>query len=197
MNREHAKLVYYEQIRRVVPLAAVLERYGVLHELKRIGVSHKGCCPIHQGTNRRQFVCDLQKNLWHCFGDCDRGGGAIEFVAAMERVDLLESARLIAGWFAITSTDKPKPPHKAKETSMSGGRPSHKVFCVDDPDPETAEKDEKGWWTRIGSAWPHKDGRGLNLVLQALPVGNRIVLREYTDEDHKQEEEKKSKYKKK
>ena len=118
MNTDHAKRVYFEQLRRVVPLAAVLEKYGVLHELKRIGASHKGCCPIHNGSNRRQFVCDLQKNVWKCFSPhCDRGGGVLEFVAAMERVDLLESARLIAGWFAVgTSTHKPKPPQRVKET---------------------------------------------------------------------------------
>jgi hypothetical protein len=42
----------------------------------------------------------------------------------------------------------------------------------------------EAFWTRVGSAWPHKDGKGFNLQLAALPAsGGRIVLREFTDED--------------
>lgn len=41
-----------------------------------------------------------------------------------------------------------------------------------------AEKGEKGFWTRIGAAWSHKDGEGLTLQLDLVPVaGGRIVLR--------------------
>ena len=31
-------------------------------------------------------------------------------------------------------------------------------------------------WTRIGAAFPHKDGAGFNIQLRALPVDGRIVL---------------------
>ncbi len=67
MNREHAQRVDFELIKRIVPLAAILERYGVLPELKRVGTQLKGCCPIHKGSNPRQFVVDLNKNVWRCF----------------------------------------------------------------------------------------------------------------------------------
>lgn len=37
---------------------------------------------------------------------------------------------------------------------------------------------EKGFWTRIGAAWKHKDGEGYTLQLDLLPVGSgRIMLR--------------------
>jgi hypothetical protein len=43
---------------------------------------------------------------------------------------------------------------------------------------------KEAFWTRIGSAWPHKDGKGFNLQLSALPAsGGRIVLREFTDDE--------------
>jgi hypothetical protein len=43
---------------------------------------------------------------------------------------------------------------------------------------------KEAFWTRIGSAWPHKDGKGFNLQLSGLPAsGGRIVLREFMDED--------------
>ena len=76
------------------------------------------------------------------------------------------------------------------------GKPSHKVYVVEDRETEGEEND--AFWTRVGSAWPHKDGKGLNVVLSALPVGGRLVLREYTPADEKVDEEKaaKKKYKK-
>jgi hypothetical protein len=31
-------------------------------------------------------------------------------------------------------------------------------------------------WTRIGAAWPHENGRGYSIRLEALPIDGRIVL---------------------
>lgn len=43
---------------------------------------------------------------------------------------------------------------------------------------------KKSYWTRIGAAWKHKDGEGLNLQLDLVPLaGGRIVLRSPKDED--------------
>jgi hypothetical protein len=52
---------------------------------------------------------------------------------------------------------------------------------------------KEAFWTRIGSAWAHKDGKGFNLQLSALPAsGGRIVLRESTDEDGAEPSERKA-----
>ncbi|MCB1509281.1 MAG: hypothetical protein KDJ36_00125 [Hyphomicrobiaceae bacterium] len=32
-------------------------------------------------------------------------------------------------------------------------------------------------WDRVGAAFPHKDGQGFDVVLDALPVSGRITLR--------------------
>jgi hypothetical protein len=37
---------------------------------------------------------------------------------------------------------------------------------------------QKAIWTRIGAAWPHGNGPGLSIQLEALPLGDRIVLTE-------------------
>jgi hypothetical protein len=37
---------------------------------------------------------------------------------------------------------------------------------------------QKAIWTRIGAAWPHGTGNGLSIQLDALPIGDRIVLTE-------------------
>ena len=45
-----------------------------------------------------------------------------------------------------------------------------------------AERGEKKFWTRIGAAWDHEDGKGLTVQLDLVPVnGGRIVLREPAD----------------
>lgn len=33
-------------------------------------------------------------------------------------------------------------------------------------------------WTKIGAAFPHEKGIGMNIQLDALPIGDSIVLRE-------------------
>ena len=37
---------------------------------------------------------------------------------------------------------------------------------------------QKAVWTKIGAAWPHGTGPGFNIQLDALPLGDRIVLTE-------------------
>jgi hypothetical protein len=40
------------------------------------------------------------------------------------------------------------------------------------------EKGEDKFWTRIGAAWDHEDGKGLTLQLDLVPLnGGRVVLR--------------------
>ncbi len=38
------------------------------------------------------------------------------------------------------------------------------------------------FWLRLGTAAPHKDGKGFSVNLQALPVSGLIVVRQYDDE---------------
>lgn len=49
-----------------------------------------------------------------------------------------------------------------------------------------AKGDKKGFWTRVGAAWGHKDGKGLTLELELLPVGSgKITLRVPDPKDEK------------
>ena len=59
--------------------------------------------------------------------------------------------------------------------------PTHNVFTVED-----RGKDEDPFWLKIGAAWAHKDGKGFNISLSALPLDNRLVLREPTETDDDQ-----------
>jgi len=46
------------------------------------------------------------------------------------------------------------------------------------------------YWLNIGVAFPHEDGKGFNVMLQALPIhGNgKIVLREHEPKEHEAED---------
>jgi hypothetical protein len=51
--------------------------------------------------------------------------------------------------------------------------PAYTAFHVREISPE------KKFWTRIGVAWKHKDGKGFDVQLEGLaPLDGRIVLRE-------------------
>jgi hypothetical protein len=45
------------------------------------------------------------------------------------------------------------------------------------------------YWLNIGVAFPHDDGKGFNVMLQALPLGNgKLVLREHEAKEHEEDE---------
>jgi hypothetical protein len=50
-------------------------------------------------------------------------------------------------------------------------KPTHEAFVV------TGEG-ENAFWTKIGAAWPHEDGKGWNIDLIAFPLNGRLVVRE-------------------
>lgn len=42
------------------------------------------------------------------------------------------------------------------------------------------------FWLNIGVAFFHRDGQGLNVMLQALPLDDRLVLRRYDEQPPKE-----------
>lgn len=37
---------------------------------------------------------------------------------------------------------------------------------------------DTAFWTKIGAAWPHQDGKGFNIQLSCMPLNGRLVVRE-------------------
>lgn len=37
---------------------------------------------------------------------------------------------------------------------------------------------DNAFWTKIGAAWEHKDGKGFNILLTAMPLNGRLVIRQ-------------------
>lgn len=197
MNVAHAKkVISFQEIKSAVPLLAVLERYGVLSDFKRMGAQCYGPCPICESGGLKACVVNPSTNEWKCFAPThDAGGSTLEFVAAMEKTNIPTARQLIARWFAIAPSGNTVNQHKPRRrVTMSGNKPTHKVYAASDV-PEGSE--EKAWLTRIGAAWPHRSGKGMNIQLQALPTNGRLVLFEYDEEDHKEDEAKTAKFSKK
>ena len=57
-------------------------------------------------------------------------------------------------------------------------QPSHRAYSV------IKREGQDDYWLNLGLAFPHKDGSGLNIMLQAFPLDGKIVLREIADEEH-------------
>ena len=55
-------------------------------------------------------------------------------------------------------------------------KPAYLVYAVQD----RGDSDED-FWTNVGAAFSHADKKGFNIVLRALPLDGRLVVRRYSD----------------
>ncbi len=54
-------------------------------------------------------------------------------------------------------------------------KPTHRAFIVKNfTDKEGTEKSR---WLDIGSVWTHRDGKGFDVNLEAVPLDGRVVIR--------------------
>ena len=74
------KWIDFTELKRLVPIRVVLDRYGFL-----AGLSEKkpgklvGPCPIHGGKGKASFNVDTDKNIFNCFSKCG-GGNVLDLV---------------------------------------------------------------------------------------------------------------------
>ena len=61
--------------------------------------------------------------------------------------------------------------------------PTHRAYSV------IRREGQDDYWLNIGLVFPHKDGTGFNLILQAFPLDGKIVCREISAEDDAPPEE--------
>ncbi len=77
-----------------------------------------------------------------------------------------------------------------QENGMQSRKPDFVAYQVQET------QDGKGIWNRIGAAWRHKDGHGVELTLNSLPVNGRVTtlreLREERMQDYSEERSKKN-----
>ena len=61
-------------------------------------------------------------------------------------------------------------------------QPTHRAYAV------IRREGQDDFWLNMGLVFPHKDGGGFNIMLQALPLDGKIVCREITADDADNEE---------
>ena len=55
--------------------------------------------------------------------------------------------------------------------------PTHRAFTV------IRREGQDDFWLNVGLVFPHKDGGGFNIMLQAFPLDGRIVCRRIEDDE--------------
>src|SRR5215217_2540286 len=101
--------VNFKEIKERIRIADVLEILGLTDRFKKARDGLMGVCPLPSHAhgpmpNAEQFKIGHKDGIdvWHCFGDCQRGGDVIEFVKAMTGYDNAH-VRL---WFAEYFKDR-------------------------------------------------------------------------------------------
>jgi hypothetical protein len=56
-------------------------------------------------------------------------------------------------------------------------QPTHRAYSV------IKREGQDDFWLNLGLVFPHKDGSGFNIMLQALPLDGKIVCREVSADD--------------
>jgi DNA primase len=107
-----APWVSFEEVKAQVSIEDVLSRYGLLDSLQQKGVQLVGHCPFHNDS-KPSFKVTPERNIWHCFGACRRGGDVIDLVCAAEGIatgrrtdNRRQAALLLQEWYGIAA-DRP------------------------------------------------------------------------------------------
>jgi hypothetical protein len=69
-------------------------------------------------------------------------------------------------------------------------KPAYRPYTV------IKRENKDDFWLNLGVVFPHEDGEGFNLLVQALPLNGKIVLRTYKEDAAEQEKVVKGKFKK-
>lgn len=101
--------VNFAEIRAKVSLEDVLFRFYGLDTLTRKGNKVVGPCPVHGGDSPRAFHAELDRNVWHCFSRCKKGGNQLDFVAQKEDISIREAALKLQAFF-LDGENEDKPP---------------------------------------------------------------------------------------
>jgi DNA primase catalytic core len=81
-----------DRYQREISVERLAEAKGV--KLRRAGRNLMGLCPFHNDKNPSLAITP-EKNVWHCLGACNKGGGAIEWVMYAEGVSFRHALEIL------------------------------------------------------------------------------------------------------
>jgi hypothetical protein len=65
-------------------------------------------------------------------------------------------------------------------------QPTHRAYTLI-PRGKDKNGDDDKFWLNIGSVFAHADGAGFNIILEALPLDGKLVLRAVKEEEKEPE----------
>lgn len=80
------------QIRERMDLVSFISEYI---PLKKMGRNFKAICPFHN-EKTPSFVVSPERQIWHCFGTCGKGGDVYTFLMEYENLEFVEALRILA-----------------------------------------------------------------------------------------------------
>lgn len=125
-----ATWISFRELRERISIYDVLERYGMLAQLKRQGDELVGLCPFHD-DRRPSFSANTSKNVFQCFaGSCRKKGNVLDFVASKEGVDTRQAAMMLQEWSRIGSQSSPVTSRGGSQLPQNAGPPENVAVVV-------------------------------------------------------------------
>lgn len=81
-----------EEIKRKID---IVEYIGSFITLKKTGKNYKAVCPFHD-EKTPSFVISQDRQIWRCFGACQKGGDVIAFLMEWENLTFFEALKELA-----------------------------------------------------------------------------------------------------
>lgn len=145
---EKRPFISFAEVKEKVSLPDVLQAFGIAGQFTRKGDTLSGVCPFpcHNhgpSPNPEQFKINFKDGLWlwHCFGDCQRGGDVVEFVKTMTGYDNSH----VRFWFAEKFTDRLTAKKASdKKAKRDGGEKNNEKSAIVDPPAVANAAEETG-----------------------------------------------------
>lgn len=113
------KYIDFAKLKEEITIDQVIQMLDL--DLKQSGKQLRGHCPIHDGSDPREFVVTPAKGLFYCFAGCG-GGDMIKLVSKIEGCSQRDAAQVIAEHFGkcTVTEDGTVPPEQSTVPSARG-----------------------------------------------------------------------------